>query len=404
MNVTASKLELLERCPAAGALPAVWTESTEDQLAGTARHRFVQRAREMGRDEALAEIPADAPWRAQCEALNLDALPAGDHELAYAYDVATDGARFLGAWLDRAYQVGPTEVSGTADLVCPPTAERPRWLVIDFKGEEEVTAAVQNLQLGFYGLAVARVHGLDEIDVAIGYLGHGGAIRWDRATLGPFDIEAVAERVRNVHATVAAVRAYVAAGGTALDYARGLHCRRCPALTMCPAQVTLVREVALSVRPEATDAGDVTQQMTAKLASLSDRDAGFAWVRVQLLEELIAAMKASLRARAEVKGLPLPDGEQLIPTEVVRRSIVVDKALPVLRGRFGDQVDAMIDHSLSSEVVGKLARQIAPGKGQRKAAEELWAALTEAGAVRRSVHVQLRVKKPRGAADEGGES
>lgn len=403
MNITASKLELLELCPAAGALPAVWTESTDDQVAGSARHRFVQRAREMGRDEALAEIPADAPWRAQCEALSLDALPAGDHELAYAYDVATDGARFLGSWIERAYQVGPTEVSGTADLVCPPTAERPRWLVVDFKGEEEVTPAATNLQLGFYGLCVARVQCVDEIDVAIGYLGHGGGIRWDRASLGPFDIEAVAERVRNVHAAVETARALLAEGGTP-DFATGLHCRRCPALTMCPAQVALVREVALSVRPEATDAGDVTQQMTAKLASLSDRDAGFAWVRVQLLEELIAAMKASLRARAEVKGLPLPDGEQLIPTEVVRRSIVVDKALPVLRGRFGDQVDAMIDHSLSSEVVGKLARQIAPGKGQRKAAEELWAALTEAGAVRRSVHVQLRVKKPRGAADEGGES
>lgn len=404
MNITASKLELLELCPAAGALPAVWTESTDDQVAGSARHRFVQRAREMGRDEALAEIPADAPWRAQCEALSLDALPAGDHELAYAYDVATDGARFLGAWIDRAYQVGPTEVSGTADLVCPPTAERPRWLVVDFKGEEEVTPAATNLQLGFYALCVARVQGVDEIDVAIGYLGHGGSIRWDRATLGPFDIEAVAERVRNVHATVAAVRAYVAAGGTAPDFATGLHCRRCPALTMCPAQVALVREVALSVRPEAADAGAVVQRMTASLAPLSDEDAGRAWVRVQLLEELIGAMKASLRARAEVKGLPLPDGEQLMPVEVLRRSLVLDKAMPLLRVRFGDQVDALVERTLSADAVGKLARQVAPGKGQKKALEELWGALAEAGAVKRSMHIQLRVKKPRGGADEGTES
>lgn len=403
MNVTASKLELLERCPAAGALPAVWTESTDDQLAGTARHRFVQRAREIGRDEALAEIPDDAPWRAQCEALPIEDLPSGDHELAYAYDVATDGARCLGAWIERAYQVGPTEVSGTADLVCPPTAERPRWLVVDFKGEEEVTPAATNLQLGFYGLCVARVQCVDEIDVAIGYLGHGGAIRWDRATLGPFDIEAVAERVRSVHVAVEAARALLAEGGTP-DFATGLHCRRCPALTMCPAQVALVREVALSVRPEATDAGAVVQRMTASLAPLSDEDAGRAWVRVQLLEELIGAMKASLRARAEVKGLPLPDGEQLMPVEVLRRSLVLDKAMPLLRVRFGDQVDALVERTLSADAVGKLSRQVAPGKGQKKALEELWGALAEAGAVKRSMHIQLRVKKPRGGADEGTES
>lgn len=403
MNLTGSKLELLERCPAAGALPAVWTESTDDQLAGTARHRFVQRAREIGRDEALAEIPADAPWRAQCEALPIEDLPPGDHELAYAYDVATDTARCLGAWLDRAYQVGPTEVSGTADLVCPPTAERPRWLVIDFKGEEEVTAAATNLQIGFYGLCVARVQCVDEIDVAIGYLGHGGAIRWDRATLGPFDIEAVAERVRNVHVAVEAARALLAEGGTP-DFAVGLHCRRCPALVMCPAQVALVREVALSVRPDATDASDVVQRMTTSLAPLSEEDAGRAWVRVQLLEELISAMKASLRARAEVKGLPLPGGEYLMPSEVVRRSIVIENALPVLRKRFGDQVDGLVEHSLSAEAIGKLARQVAPGKGQKKALEALWNELTEAGAVKRSMHIHLRVKKPRGGADEGTES
>lgn len=403
MNVTASKLELFERCPAAGALPAVWTASTDDQLAGTARHRFIQRAREIGRDEALAEIPSDAPWRAQCEALSLDELPVGDHELAYAYDTATDTARFLGAWIERAYAVSPTEVSGTADLVCPPTPQRPRWLVIDFKGEEEVTAAAQNLQLGLYGLAVARVQRVDEVDVAIGYLGHGGAIRWDRATLGPFDVEAIADRVRNVHAAVAAARAYLAAGGQIPGYATGLHCCRCPALTMCPAMTRLAREVALTIPADATEVTAQVPDVIASLAALSDEDAGRAWVRVQLLEELIGAMKASLRARAEVKGLPLPGGEQLIPTEVMRRALVLDKALPLLRARFGDQVEALIERSLSAEAVGKLARQLAPGKGQRKALDALWTELTDAGAVKRSIHIQLRVKKPRGGADEGTE-
>lgn len=380
MTPTASKLHLLERCPSAGALPAVWTESTDDQIAGTARHRYIQRAREIGRDEALAEVPADAPWRGQLEAFDLDALPHGDHEIAYAYDVATDTARCLGPWLDRAYEVGATEISGTADLVCPPSAEHPRWRVIDFKGEEEVDAAGRNLQLGFFAVALSRLHGVDEVDVAIGYLGHGGGIRWDRAELGPFDLEAAAARIQALAAQVDAARAVVAAGRTP-DVTMGLHCRRCAALVHCPAQLAAAR--ALLAVPPSNEA----------LAQASAEDAGVAWVRVKVLGELVDRLRAALTARAQVAGLPLPDGERLVPVEVVRRALVIEKAEPILRQKFGDQLDELIERSLSSEVVARLARQLAPGKGQKKAADQLWEDLTTGGAVKRSAHVQLRVKK-----------
>lgn len=388
--VTASKLELVERCPAAAALPAVWTESTDDQLAGTARHRFLERAPAIGRDAALAEV--DERWRAQCEALDTEGLPRGTAELALAYDVAADSARVLGQWIGRAYDTTPSEVSGTADLVCEPTSERPRWLVVDWKGDEEVERAASNLQLGFYALCVARHHGVDEVDVAVGYIGHTGSIRWDRATLGPFELEAVADRLRRVLAAVERARDLVAAGRTP-DVATGLHCRRCPAMPSCPAMTTLVRELVPAADAQTAD-------VVGGLVRLSDEQAGRAWVRVQVLEKLLGAMKASLRARAETRPLPLPDGSSLVPTEVQRRSLLLDKALPLLRERFGDQADAAVERSLSAEAVAGLARQVAPGKGQKKAVEELWGALDGAGAVRRSQHVQLRVRKPRAAGED----
>lgn len=385
MNPTASKLGILERCAAAGALSTVWTETTDDQRAGTERHRYIQRAREIGRDEALAAIPLDAPWREQCEAIDVDAVPAGEHELAFAYDVATDTARCLGAWIDRAYDAGPTEVTGTLDLVSPPAGERTRWLVVDFKGIEEVDPAATNLQLGFYALAVARVHELDEVDVAIVYLEHGGRMRWDRATLGAFELEALASRVRAVHAAVTAARAAVER-----DYVTGYHCRRCPALTMCPAQT---RAVLALVRDE--------QFTVDTIAMLSAEDAGRAWVRVKVLGELLDNMRASLAARAEVAGgLPLPDGERLVPTPQTRRALLLDKALPVLRERFGQQADDAVDRSLDAGVVARLARQLAPGKGQKKAETEVWEALGAAGAVRTTTHVQFRVKKAKAAEGE----
>lgn len=394
-GVTASKLELLERCPAAAALPAVWTESTDDQIAGTARHRYLERAPAIGRDAALAEV--DEAWRAQCEAIDVTEVPAGTAELAYAYDVATDTARLLGQWIGRAYEVGPTEVSGTVDLVCEPTPDRPRWLVVDWKGDEEVERAAVNVQLGHYALCVARVHDLEEVDVAIGNIGHGGAIRWDRATLGPFELGAIAARVGAAWAAVQAARELVAAGRTP-DVATGLHCRRCPAMPVCPAMVTLVRELD-------TTAQAAAPEIVSSLVCLPDEAAGRAWVRVQLFEELVANMKASLRARAETRPLPLPDGSRLVAVEVPRRSVVLDKALPLLRERFGaEQADAAVERSLSAEAIGKLARQLAPGKGQKKAVDELWAALEAAGGVRRSQYIQLRVKRAKGdVAAEGGE-
>lgn len=388
MNPTASKLPLLERCPAAGALDAVWAETTDDQRAGSERHRYIQRAREIGRAEALAAIPADAPWREQCEAIDVDAIPAGQHELAYAYDVETDTVRCLGPWIDRAYDAGPTEVTGTLDLVSPPTAERGRWLVVDFKGVEEVDAAAVNLQLGFYALCVAREHQLDEVDVAIVYLEPGGRMRWDTATLGMFDLEGIADRVRGVARAVAAARA---AGPH--DYTTGYHCRRCPALVSCPAQT----RAALAL---ATDTADVSA-----LARMSAEDAGRAWVKVKVLGELLDQVRAALSARAEVAGgLPLPDGERLVPVPQTRRALVLDKALPVLRERFGEQADAAVDRSLDAGVVARLARQLAPGKGQKKAETEVWEALGAAGAVRTTTHVQFRVKKAKASAAEGEES
>ena len=67
----------------------------------------------------------------------------------------------------------------------------------------------------------------------------------------------------------------------------------------------------------------------------------------------------------------------------MRRALLLDRAEPVLRAKFGDQVDGVIERSLSAEAGGRLARQLAPGKGQKAAAEASKAAyaakLAEAG-------------------------
>lgn len=227
---------------------------------------------------------------------------------------------------------------------------------------------------------MARVNGAAEVDVAIAYLRQGGGIRWDRAHLDEFALEAAAARVRRVMAQVDAA-VWAAARGGALGYGTGLHCRRCPALAFCPAQTALL--LAALGRPLAP----------GEIAKLSDEDAGRAYVQLKVMEEQVANGLAGARARAERAGLPLPDGDRLVPVETQRRALNLDKALPVLREAFGAQADEQVERSLSAEAVTRLARQLAPGKGQKKAADALWAKLDAAGAVRRSSFVQLRVKK-----------
>jgi hypothetical protein len=155
---------------------------------------------------------------------------------------------------------------------------------------------------------------------------------------------------------------------------------------------TLVRELV--------DSPIAAEAIPATLAPLSDADAGAAWVKVVTLEGLVGWMKSSLRERAMVRGLPLPDGSLLAPCESRPKTILLERALPILRARFGTQPDALVKRSLGVEDVNKLFRQSCPaGKGRGKTIESLWAELIAQGGAKEASVIQLRVRKPRAAKD-----
>jgi mono/diheme cytochrome c family protein len=80
-------------------------------------------------------------------------------------------------------------------------------------------------------------------------------------------------------------------------------------------------------------------------------------------------------------------------------------AMPSFAGVLTEaQVDSLVERSLRTDAVAKLARQLAPGKGVKKVEDELWGQLAGAGAVRSSRFVQLRVRKgSQSAAAQGDE-
>jgi len=415
-RLTASGLGLAARCAAAFALPAVEHEETGAMRAGTGRHAYLSGVAHaigagsgthpeglaLAREEALADIPADAPWRSTCEAIDLDALFAElavgaapvtfvEADLAHVWDPATDSAQALGVAAHRAYADGDGLV-GTLDWLVH--HEGGGFTVLDFKGTMRATAARENLQLALYALQVARARGVDAIGVALCYIDEEGGLTWDRATLDAWDLDAAAARLAGIHRAVGEARAALATPA-ALPMRTGSHCGDCPAARVCPAMVALVRELVIDGAPA-----------VEPLAILTDVEAGVAWERLELLENALANTRRALRARAEIRGLPLPGGRQLVPVETVRRSLILPRAEDLLRGRFGDQVDAVIDRSITAESVARLARQLAPGKGQKKVVDALWGDLAAAGAVKTSSFVQLReraARKSAGGAEEGAE-
>jgi len=400
-RLTASGLRLAALCAAAYALPADDAESTDAQAAGTGRHAYLDALAvayrgdaDAARATALATVPADALHRATCEAidvaelLELTGADVGTVETGVQLDWdpwADDGGEHVSAAQHRAYRTDPSRIYGTADWIV--TAPDGSVVVIDFKGSERNDPAREHAQLAFYALAVARARGLATIGVALVYVHEDGALYADRAHLDEWDLSAHAARLLDTWVRVTAARAEVDAGRP-VGTATGGHCARCPALRVCPAQVTLVRALA-------SEAAQSVEDIAGGLARLSDADAGRAWERLQQAEAALKTIRASLTVRAGLRGLPLPDGSHLMPVDSQRRTVDVEKALPVLRARFGDQADAAVERSLSIGDVERLARQLAPGKGQKRAVEAVVAELAAAGAVKTSSFVQLRVRKAR---------
>lgn len=401
-RLTASGLALAAACPAAYALPAVEDHETDAMRAGTQRHAWLdafalaweqRRAQGGSPDAAYVDaghvLPADPTARATCEAIDLERLldvtgaRGGTIEVAtvLTWWPATDSAEeMLGAG-HRQYRDDPTALHGTADWIV--TAPDGSVTVVDFKGSMRGAPAAEHLQINWYALAYARARGLDRIAVALVYIDEDGTLTDDRATLDAWDLDAWAARFANIYARVAAAVA------APVEHTRvGDHCGNCPAIRVCPAMAGLARElVASPPSPEAYPA-------------LDDAAAGAAWAKVQVLRELLDRAAAALRVRAERRGLPLPDGRWLTPVESSRRTVDVEKALPVLRQLVGERAEGLVERSLSAAAVDAVVRELAAASGDTAKAtgERVWTALREAKAARDSTYVQLRPRKLAGGA------
>jgi len=362
-RLSASGLRLAETCPASLHLPEIWTESGDAAEAGTARHAYLERLQTMDRDQALALVPLDAPWRSTCEGIDVSEVPRGRAEVGVALDPEDGSVHWLDAGRNRSgygVEVPGHWIAGTLDLLVAPQ----QW-VVDWKGPERVDDVEINLQLGAYGLIAARLHGWDWVRVSAAHVGPDGRITWRHGILDAWALVEVEERIL---AVVAAVRGASRSDG---PYRRGVHCTRCSGLAACPAAMSLVSAVVAG-----GPAFDATGMLPGDLAS--------AFEAATVVEAAMSLVKRAVEDAVWPLGtLPLPAGGSLQVVERPRKSLDPALGIPVLRELFGDAaVEAELDVRITNAGVEKLAKRVAPPRQGTAFAAELWTRLAAEGAMR----------------------
>lgn len=295
MTLSASSLLRARRCPPSAALPQVQYATTGTSL-GHAVHGYLEALnRGTARAEALAALPEEA--RALCAGIEPAEIPLGLPEQAYAYDVHTGRARQLSGTTTRDYRtLTPSEIAGTADLVCPAAPGEP-WTVVDWSTDHDLDVAAKQAQVDVYLLAVARCHGLSVIHGAIACVRLAGPLAWHRWTRDAWDLAELASAVRETWERAQRARAARAAHEHAHaapwtpDVTTGAHCRDCRAFLTCPATLAAVR------------------------AAGEDAPLGAAYERARAVERWADSVRDRARLAVETDGpLPLPDGRRLIQT------------------------------------------------------------------------------------------
>lgn len=357
MRPTASSLWLAELCPASHVLPQV-RETSEAQAKGSAVHKYLERAPQIGKEAALAELPED--YRELCSELDPADLPRGLREEALAYDLETRTGRQIDI-VARAYPDRPGIACATLDVLC--VHDQAVW---DYKNGWPCAAA-ESLQLISQGLYSART--FDWMRVTVGHLRvDGDRLRPDSVELGPIDLAAAHERIARIYE-----RYQLAKEQELPDVFPGEHCTSCAAAPSCPATTALTRRVAEAMSEE------------ERIVEMVAADPAKAWEFLGRAEHAMKRLRAELKRRASLSPIPLPKGKQLAIVLVDKKRIDGKLGLPVLRAAIGD-VDG-----LCSVSKGALDKKM--GKG---AAGVLMQRLSAAGAIEENTELHLKeVRAPK---------
>lgn len=247
-------------------------------------------------------------------------------ELTLFYDWVNDAGRSSEKRtnrVDRYASATAYEIPGTSDVVAIDVKRR-RGLVIDWKGWEEVGGAAINLQTSGYAIALARLFDLDEVTVAIAYLGEGKQYV-DVAALDEVDFDAFRIQIKALNGRIAAARR------EPLKHMKvSRHCRWCSAFFDCAAQKAL--EIDLGDDKEIA-------RIEGMIPFDNDELAAKAYDFVAKARVLLKRTSDALYARASQRPIPLSNGKWF--GRVEKRGnleLVADVVYDVVRAKHGQVI------------------------------------------------------------------
>lgn len=303
-KITGSAVGRVMACPPSAALPQSPRTGGAYADEGVSLHADAEVAVDTG---DLSSLPARA------EAMIAD-LPYRHTEVVFVYDAATDTARLLADVTGRAYPatLGPFEIPMTLDLLALSGADDPRRraVVIDHKLYSDQGDPLQHGQLMTQALAVARVHGLDEVTIAISYLGTGWV---DHAVATAFDLDVHAARLQQMFLNVAVARGSQAAGEPQIVH-RGKHCKYCPAFDACPEQLALLALVRVD--------DPVTSIAVPMMPLTDDAEALAALDLADRVKALYTRLHDAVSARAREAPIPLGGGRWYGPVPQIGNKVL----------------------------------------------------------------------------------
>ena len=334
MSITPSSLPRLRHCLGGAVFPSA-SEQQPSMARGTALHAYLEALTNgANREDALASVASE--WRADAEAIDLDALPpltSASAEVALAWDVETDECRVLGVGLSRSQAKAacrPGEMPMVLDRVGATSATS--GVVADWKTgwQEDLASASEHWQALTYGAVALLAYGWDEVTVALCRV-DASPPRWDSTRLDWLGACAHLAQVRDLLRRAERARVVYAERRGAPPLRLGVWCAWCPAQRQCPAKVG----AALAVL-----SGEAGEALEAR-SELTPERAGELWWKLKnhalpALEQMVK----DLESIARTEPLPLPDGETLMEVEEGEDKVVAVVAGDWLRKNLGPEVAA----------------------------------------------------------------
>jgi hypothetical protein len=421
---------------------------SEDAAAGSARHRFFQRVTELMQAELAARYPGfpdgfasdegramavecalqGARELALAEAADehqevLAAIPLeqlGLHEVAsevtFALDLETGEARELGRGLERGYAAAaealgvplrPTEIVGTIDRLA--LIGDDGLYIGDYKGRSHKTAPGRDPQFLAAALAASRVYHRSwaEIEV-IRCIGEQTYAQKERVDL--LDLDSFEVRLQERRALREQNRAMHAEDPLGLAEAEvGDHCRYCPSLRYCPAQMAIAR-AALG-----GDSEEMQAIVKVGSAYITDESAPRLHALVKRADELLEIVKSALKDFARQTPFQLADGSGRwygVPPDAKERELLdgrrVEAVLAEIFGAEAAKTGVKVEGTFSGiESAVKAYLSTHPDLAKRGAIKELReraeALLQERGLLRTISGGQVKIFKPKDAAPKATE-